>query len=77
MSKTGRPVRDLPPEIGAMPDDCAAIVLAERGETPTTKQGVAYLRNSRGIPPFDAVRRAIWEERRGSVEWTPMPVDEG
>jgi len=70
MSKGGRPRRtDIPPEIGTMPDDCAAIVLAERGETPATKSGVKYLRDRNGIPPFDPLYRELWEARKASEGW--------
>ena len=74
MSRRGRPPRDLPPEIGTMPDDCAAYLLAERGESPTTRQGVAYLRRRAGIPAFGTDYDA---EVEAAIESWPLEMPPG
>lgn len=51
-SKGGRPPREIPPEVGQYSDADAAYLLSARGETPTTPEGVRYLRRTRGIPPY-------------------------
>jgi len=51
-NKGGRPSREVPPEVGAYSDADAAYLIAQRGGTPTTPEGVRYLRRTRGIPAW-------------------------